>query len=241
MFDPERAAVFLASHGNREEAIWLVFLSTACGKHGRNGWRLVADIYGKLGSNRDHWSWQAVEGNPEAFRQWLADIDERFRADGISRRFGNHRKYSNLTQVGEAVESYVQWVSSFGGQGAMVDAASAQSEGDPRQAFDYLYRSMRPAVKFFGRLGCFDFLASLGKLGLAPIEPGSTYMSGATGPVGGATLLFGGSLPARKFRASELDRWLAELDEVLQVGMQALEDSLCNWQKSSEEFRAFRG
>ena len=38
-------------------------------------------------------------------------------------------------------------------------------------------------VQRFGRLGKFDFLTMLGKLGIAPIEPGITFLKGATGPL----------------------------------------------------------
>jgi hypothetical protein len=108
------------------------------------------------------------------------------------------------------------------------------ANGDPRAAFDSVYRSME-AVKRFGRLARFDYLTMVGKLELAPIKPGSAYIRGSTGPLAGARLLFGNGT------AAKLDEWLVHLDGKLQVGMQVLEDSLCNWQKSPEEFRAFRG
>jgi hypothetical protein len=92
----------------------------------------------------------------------------------------------------------------------------------------------------FGRLAKFDFLTMLGKLGIAPIEPGSAYLSGATGPLSGARLLFGGNADA-KLNARELDVRLVRLDNYLNVGMQVLEDSLCNWQKSPRKFISFRG
>ena len=82
----------------------------------------------------------------------------------------------------------------------------------------------------------FDYLTMVGKLGLAPIEPGSTYMQGSTGPFVGARLLFGG-----RRSAAELDAWLVELDARLHVGMQVLEDAICNWQKSPGTFGPFRG
>jgi hypothetical protein len=80
----------------------------------------------------------------------------------------------------------------------------------------------------------------LGKLGLAPIVPGSAYLSGATGPLRGARLLFGGSVSA-EISAKELESYLVDLDSQLAVGMQVLEDSLCNWQKSPTKFISFRG
>ena len=50
--------------------------------------------------------------------------------------------------------------------------ACEQAKGDPRKAFDILYHSMG-AVASFGRTARFDYLTMIGKLGLAPIEPGS--------------------------------------------------------------------
>ena len=92
----------------------------------------------------------------------------------------------------------------------------------------------------FGRLGKFDFLTMLGKLGVAPIEPGSAYLVGATGPLQGARLLFAND-PKAKVGPRELDARLTKLDSYLSVGMQVLEDSLCNWQKSPRRFVSFRG
>jgi hypothetical protein len=41
--------------------------------------------------------------------------------------------------------------------------------------------------------------------------------------------------------APDLEAALGELDERLHVGMQVLEDALCNWQKSPAQFVSFRG
>jgi hypothetical protein len=91
-------------------------------------------------------------------------------------------------------------------------------------------------VASFGRLARFDYLAMVGKLGLAQIEPGSTYLQGSNGPLEGARLLFG-----KAASAADLDAWLLELESELHVGMQVIEDALCNWQKSPAEFIPFRG
>ena len=99
------------------------------------------------------------------------------------------------------------------------------------------------AVASFGRTAKFDYLTMIGKLGLAPIEPGSTYMHGATGPLSGARLLFGGRKTAPLTR-SDLEAWLVELEARLHLGthgMQVLEDALCNWQKNPRTFVPFRG
>lgn len=92
----------------------------------------------------------------------------------------------------------------------------------------------------FGRTAKFDYLTMLAKIGLVKIEADSAYMGAATGPVDGARLLFTGASTTDISR-NDLDKWLLDLDLHLQVGMQVLEDSLCNWQKSPSEFKAFRG
>ena len=106
---------------------------------------------------------------------------------------------------------------------------------DPQKAFRELYRTM-DGIASFGRTARFDYLTMIGKLRLAPIEPDSTYMQSSTGPLRGARLLFG-----VQASPAQLDQWLIKLDARLGVGMQVLEDALCNWQKSPKEFIPFRG
>jgi len=91
-------------------------------------------------------------------------------------------------------------------------------------------------LRRFGRTAHFDHLTMLGKLGLANIAPASPYLVGTTGPLKGARLLFGITGPP-----SRLDELTRELGNHLGVGMQVMEDSLCNWQKSPAAFKAFRG
>lgn len=242
IFDPLRAAVFWMRKGNIDEAFWLVFLFVHFGKHPKDGWRLVRDIYGALGGQP--WIWARVSSDPSAFRTWLAANEKRLQSDGVSRRFGNHRKYESLSAASRAgtaavVESYVKWVSPPRTHQQLVHDAHKQVGQSPREVFDLLYESMG-AVTRFGRLAKFDYLTMLGKLGLAPVEPGSAYMVGATGPLRGARLLFGGD-EAAELSAQDLDSWLNELDKGLNVGMQVLEDAICNWQKSPDKFILFRG
>lgn len=242
LFDPLKAAIYFQRQGNTEEAFWLVFLFVHFGKHKTAGWRLARDVYGRL-ENTPHWTWVAVSADPNGFRNWLAANQHVLKNDGIPRHFGNHRKYQSLdanspTGTGAAVESYVTWVGSHGGHAALI--ANALHGGvSPREAFGRLYKSMNQVVSF-GRMAKFDYLTMLGKLGLATIDADSAYLQGATGPVPGARLLFGGRKNAKLSR-TELDELLLKLDSALHVGMQVLEDSLCNWQKSPGRFKAFRG
>ena len=234
MFDPERAVVHHVRARDEDEAAWLVFLMTHFGNAGRHGWRRLADVYGMLG--RGVWTWRSVAANAPAFAAWLAASHAI-----IGGRFGNHRKYESIASsgsngTGAAVASYVAWVGAshrarFGG--AVRDAGN-----DPANIFDVLYRSME--VRRFGRLAKFDYLALIGRYGIAPVVPGSAYLGGATGPTRGARLLLDGRVDGSTSRR-ELQLRLDALDVDLHVGMQAMEDALCNWQKSPRRFINFTG
>jgi hypothetical protein len=243
LFDPLRAAILHQRQGHIDEAFWLVFLFVHFGKNSRAGWRYAREVYGRLDDGLI-WDWARTSVDPAGFRKWLAAHQGQLKRKGISRGFGNHRKYQSLdaysgSGTGAAVESYVNWVGPPRTHVELIEHASQQGAGDPRKAFDYLYRSMR-AIVSFGRTARFDYLTMVGKLGLGPIEPGSTYMQGATGPASGARLLFGDNKKAALSKAN-LDSWLVDLDAQLHVGMQVLEDALCNWQKFPDKFRPFRG
>jgi hypothetical protein len=243
LFDPLKAAILCQRQGRIDEAFWLVFLFVHFGKHAHAGWRYAREIYGRLGDTA-RWDWASISADPGRFRTWLHNHQDELKRQGVPRGFGNHRKYESLDAysskgTGAVVESYVKWVASPRTHQELMDEAYRQTDGDPRKAFDHLYQSMNAIVRF-GRTARFDYLAMVGKLGLASIEPGSPYMHNSNGPLMGAWLLFSGEKKAAR-SAAVLDQWLVELDTVLKVGMQVLEDALCNWQKSHRKFRPFRG
>lgn len=242
MFDPLKGAIVYKRNGNVDEAFWLVFIFTHFGKKKGAGWRLARNVYGALGSP-DHWSWQRTSSDPDAFRQWLDQNQSALKTCG---GFGNHRKYESLNAwkpngTGEAFKTYVEWIGPTRDHAAFFSQATKMAGGKSRAAFNDLYASMH-AVARFGRTGRFDYLTMIGKLGLAAIEPGSAFMQGATGPLSGARLLFGGD-PSASLSAATLDLLLVALDAALELhfGMQVLEDALCNWQKSPAQFIPFRG
>lgn len=244
MFDPLRAAVIHKNNGNIEEAFWLVFLFTHFGKNLKTGWRLLRDIYRGYGTSPT-WSWSLVSSNPVDFQNWLSVTYPLMTIDGVKRSFGNHRKYETLRPTsnrgtGRVVASYVNWIGESHSHIEFINEVRKSLDyDDPKILFRALYQSMN-AVVSFGRTAKFDYLTMLGKLGLAPIEADSAYIVGATGPVRGARLLFGGTVSA-KIAEKNLDQLLIDLDRYLNVGMQVLEDSLCNWQKSPNRFIRFRG
>lgn len=240
-FDPIRAAVLKTQSGDVEEACWLIFLATHFGKAGKTGWLLTKDIYGAL-DGAHNWTWPLVSTNSVAMSRWIAANYTVLKDRGG--KFGNHRKYETLNparsnSTGEIVESYVNWVMQHGSHQALFDHAMAQSGSNAKAAFRMLYKSMK-AVRRFGRTGKFDYLTMIAKVGISPIEADSTYMGQATGPVKGARLLFGGRASA-DISARELEGKIQQLNNELGVGMQVIEDALCNWQKSPGRFIRFRG
>jgi hypothetical protein len=238
-FDPLKAAIVHQRNGDTDEAFWLVFMFVHFGKHARGGWRYIREIYGKLGEG-GLWDWASTSADVAGFRAWLHAHSERLRRANAPGGFGNHRKYESLDAqsdngTGAVVESYVKWVAPPRTHAILIADALAQAGNDPSKAFAHLYGSM-DVLKRFGRTARFDYLTMVGKLGLAKIAPGSPYMVGATGPLKGAVLLFGVGGPPTK-----LDELTRELGNHLGVGMQVMEDSLCNWQKSPAKFKPFRG
>ncbi|PBI82846.1 hypothetical protein BKP43_62630 [Variovorax boronicumulans] len=236
MFDPIRAAMLMAANGQREEAFWLVFLGTHCGRNLRTEWLLARELYG---AHEDiPWTWARIVVDPKDYSQWL----ENSRAD-FKGKFGNHRKYESLKQGGRGTgvvfRTYVEWVKAHGSHDKMIANALAQAKGDSRLAFALLYDSMA-AVMSFGRTGRFDYLTMLAKVGLAGIDANSTYMNEATGPKKGARLLFDGQIDSNT-GARILESRVAALEKHLGVGMQVMEDAMCNWQKSPGKYLPFRG
>lgn len=232
-FNPITAAIWYHQQSNLDEACWLVFLVTHFGKS-RHGWSLLRAVYSDLGSGTP-WMWPRISTDLPGFRQWLSANEATLRQTGS---FGNHRKYESLVPPGTAagtadtVAGYVSWVNAAGGHAALLAGVQTQAAGSTRQTFEDLYKQLA-AVPRFGRTSRFDYLCMLGKLGLAPLEPGSAYLNQATGPLRGARLLFGGNTGASlSTRALTADLRQLETYLGLPFGFQVLEDALCNWQKN---------
>lgn len=239
-FDPLKASLVHNARGDFDEAVWLVFLFVHFGKHPVAGWRYIRDIYGRLGSN-EHWTWERTSSDPTMFRFWLHDHQDDLLSQPGPRGFGNHRKYESLnawgrTGTGEAVESYITWVLDAGDNHEERFAESLKQA--PSIAFDELYRSLR-AVTRFGRVARFDYLVTLMKLGLLPVEPPHSYIQNATGPLCGARLLL--REDGETGTPSELEQELQALSEQTGITPDVLEDAVCNWQKSPGKYIRFSG
>lgn len=244
LFDPLRAAVLQNRRGNTDEAWWLVFLATHFGKHSRDGWRLARDIYGRLGQG-GLWDWPTISSAPQSFIDWYKSNEAVFLgADGQTRRFSNHRNYRTLKALSgkgpdDVLASYVEWIAPPRTPSEMIRGVHVEVGQNPHEVFDALYRTSG-VLKEFGRLAKFDFLAMLGKLGIAPISPGHTYLSNSTGPLRGARLLFCNDCFGGQ-SARSLQLKLMDLGNFTGLSPQVLEDGLCNWQKSPEIYVKFKG
>lgn len=241
-FDPIRAAKLKQLAGDFDEACWLAFLFVHFGRHPVSGFRYVREFYSALGQ-RAPWTFTAVKADIPGMKAWLDQNEEHLRR-GSKCGFGNHRKYLSLSGskdngTGHAFETYVRWVSDNGNHANLFAFALAQSNNDPAQAFEWLYKSMR-SVASFGRIGRFDYLTTIQKLGFANIKPGRPYLDASTkGPNRGAHLLFEGG--AKQLSTVELERRTQVLGAHMGVGMQEMEDALCNWGKNPGTYKYFRG
>jgi hypothetical protein len=234
-FDAERAVAYHMQQGNIDEAAWLVFLMTHFAKPADTGWRRLQDVYGRLGAGI--WDWNTVSANPAGFSAWLNANWQRIRG-----KFGNHRKYESLRpnatrNTSRVVDSYIAWIG-VGGHARFFANTVRRAGNDPHTIFDALYHEL-PVVGF-GRLAKFDYLSMIGRYQIAPINAGSAYLDGATGPAKGARLLFDGRRDGPS-NNQQLQSWLDRLDRDLQGGMCVVEDALCNWQKSPSKFEHFKG
>ncbi|NCT69708.1 MAG: hypothetical protein GXC75_02065 [Xanthomonadaceae bacterium] len=241
LFDPVRGALLLRDNGQFEEACWLTFLFVHFGRHPVSGYRYTAEFYSALGK-REPWTFDETSKNVPAVRKWL-DKNEAHIKRGTHRGFGNHRKYQSLSGTrkngtGDAIDTYIQWVRAHGDHETLFAIARDQSDGTPEGMFEWLYQSMR-SVTTFGRIARFDFLTMLGKLGLADIRPGRPYFDSTTnGPNKGARLAFDREDP---LSIAELEKRTTTLGNQLGVGMQEMEDALCNWGKNPTKYVFFKG
>mmetsp|Transcript_17925 Transcript_17925/g.27209 ORF Transcript_17925/g.27209 Transcript_17925/m.27209 type:complete len:308 (+) Transcript_17925:5227-6150(+) len=238
VFDPVRGAIYLHRNGKLDEAVWLTFILTHFGKHIVDEWKFAENVYGSFNEGRV-WTFANYSVDATAFENMLLENA----ATLASGRFSNHRKFQSKKPeaVARTFRTYYQWQTEFGGFRDRLVATHASVGQEPYAAFDALYKSMKDVFGFGGgRLGRVDFLTMLGKLQLAPIAPGSVYLDKATGPLAGACLLFFGNRQ-HVITGKALEPRVDALDEILQVGKQVIEDSLCNWQKSPDVYEYFRG
>jgi len=231
LFDPERAIVFYRNEGNLEEALWLTFLTIHFGKNKKNGWKTLQTFY--KGDGEKTWTLSNVRRDYSYFEYW-------YKKSWSSLNFGfsNHRKYESLNPDSKkgtlaVVNSFLKYLDCVGD---FFEYAALKSAGDK---FDFLYRDFSKILRF-GRLAKFEMVSLLHNMNLVDAEANSMYLSGATGPLKGAKLLLLDD-PLGDISLDKLDAFSVEFTKYIGIGMQPLEDALCNWQKAPISFLAFRG
>jgi hypothetical protein len=201
-----------------DETLWRGFLAGHFGND-KNGYESAARLLCAFG-NKPVWTWKRVSSDSQSFKQWLKE----HREDLALLKFANHRKYESKKPdaLFKVLNSFIMWVKSSSGnpqQAFTVDGAN-----NPEARFDSLYKALREITRF-GRTARFDMLCLLGDMGILPVEPGSCYLKGATGPLYGGRKLWG-NLPRK-----ELSELADKTARRLGVSMSVFEDALCNWQK----------
>lgn len=245
-FNPLKAAILYKMEGNLDEAFWVTFLATHFGYHPQDGWRLMQDVYAGYTRN-GVWTWTRTAQNLPAFDKWISDYADWLGQSEFNRRFGNHRRYETLvTKNGQGafntINAYIRLVGHNQGHERFFESFrnSDGSACTPTQLFDEVFFVMNRNIPRFARLAVFDFLTMVGKLGLWNITPASPYIAQSSGPKRGAELLFFGGSEG-KVTGTQLNALVMDLAKNLGVGMQEMEDALCNWQKSPDNFIPFRG
>lgn len=215
--------------GDRDEALWRAFLAAHFGRSSADKnvdgqVQSAARLLCGFGSS-PMWMWQWVSRDPEAFRRWLFENEEKLRL--LS--YGNHRKYESkqARNMWQVFRSFLDLVQQYGGRpSAVFEDASVETQGQENR-FDLFYRRLR-SIWRFGRTGAFDFIELLVDLKLIEAVPASCYLAGATGPLAGARKLWG------RRPVKELDALAVALAARLGVSPFTVEDTLCNWQKREQ-------
>ena len=125
-------------------------------------------------------------------------------------------------RVADTLVAYRQWVQRAGGSQAIAFAGDAA--WTPQRRFERLHE--RLALPGFGRMGRYDLLVTLGRLGLYDLQPGSLHLTGAPADdltTLGAKRVFGIGDPLL------LERRAAALAEAAAVPIEALDVALANW------------
>lgn len=242
-FNPITAASWHFRNGNIDEAMWLTFLSTYFGKSKSSGWALTRGFYSNLGSAPAYWTWDRVYNNFGDFVLWLRNNAEELKKLGA---FSNHRRYTSFrvdsnTGPISVFSNYLEWVGNGGSHELKIQSIVNKATELDQPVFKVFYNSI-PSGMSLARLGKFDYLTMLSKLGIVDMIADSTYMTGATGPKSGAKLLFWGSTGA-KVSNKEIEKRMDTLARYLNIehGMQIIEDSVCNWQKYPDRYTRFTG
>ena len=247
-FDPRKKAVAFMKNNEIDEAVWLIFLQTAFGKHepGKNekkgdGWQLLKSVYGSF-RGEQVWTFKRFRSNSDEF---YSILNEKWEPSKVGRNARHRiRVPKNPAAICKILKSFLKF-QPFESFTDKLESVYEKVGRNPKKVFDELYNDCY-VIHYFGRLACFDFLVMLGHLEIIAIDPGSVYLRGATGPLKGANLLFHNdkTIECSVRELKDLEDKVNKLDCFLKIGKHALEDSLCIWQEhvksTANEFKGKR-
>lgn len=210
--------------GDPDEAIWRGLLAGHFGRPSANpSHPSEVESAGRFlcgFTEEPMWTWNAVSSDFGRLTRWLGN----HQTDLTTLNFGNHRKYESKqpAELGRVISGLVAWVHRTGGAPAAALGTDRVAETDDE--FARLFGSLSQVYRF-GRTGSFDTLVLLADMGLFPARPRSCYLQRPTGPLRGASELFGQRPPR------ELERMADNLARCMSLPFEVTEDMLCNFQK----------
>lgn len=227
LFNPLKLIVHLKGMGRMDEAVWLAFLVVHFGPlKGTDKWESIRNFYSKFGKGQLRW--KGVFRNPKSIKDWLL----RCRVQWQELQFGNHRKYETKKLASSkgtpaVIKDFCEWAGTSPNQ-----RICTVLKGTPEASFANIYGSLQ--IRRFGRTAKFDFLCLLGNLGIYSLSPGHCYLKGSIGPRAGAIMVCTGR---RGGKLTEyIEQRIIDLQMLLQCQVEALEDTLCIWQKKKAGF-----
>lgn len=189
--DPPGAYAQIALEPDREEAIWLAFLTAyLCPTEGDEQFAAITAA---------HRPWSSGE---------LPDLD-------VAR---GPRSAHEPASGERTVLAYRAWVRRTGTQGAAIDGEPSWT---PERRFARVFE--RLALPGLGRAGRYDFLVTLGRLGIAELRPGALQLGGDDATTTAAKRVFGIG------DTLLLERRAAELAEAAGLPIEAFDLGLYNW------------
>jgi hypothetical protein len=233
-FDPLVAAKWYFHQQKIDEACWILFLYSYIGKHAKQHWNFLRSVYGALDSGKV-WTWETVSVNREDFQNWLLTNQPELKETG---GLGDGHKqygldYTRAIHIGNEILSYIDWITLEQGHSQLFSQAIQANEGDRTASFHYLYQSMNRHVPVNKSIQ-FNYLALIGKVGIAKIEPGHLYLNDILLAKQGAKRLLGGK-KVDKISMPELNERMVSLAHFLDLpfSVQVLQKVLEKWAKET--------
>ena len=229
-FDPLLTAMWHCNLGKIEEACWLLFLCSYFGKHPKKGWNFLRSVYSAF-DGKIPWNWSQVSGRSEEFGNWLLFNQPELKK---IRGLGNAYKYytfdrNKAIEMVAQIQSYIVWVKSKVNHVKLFGDIPDYHAIEPSASFQYCYQEMsvQTALK---KSVQFDYLALIGNLGIARIQPGHLYLNDILLPKRGTKWLFD-IKKSDKIPVSELNMRMSLLVNYLELpfGIQIVQKALGKW------------